>query len=204
MVDRSIFGLGDNKLSTFSPLVRIANKAVKGTLLDGMIEEDSLYKESESNSNSIEMPPLKRQSTIESFKSSGLNQNASQVDSIHGKHSKIKKKARIYYDEDFDDAEEEKFLIPEVEVVKLTWGEYFGELALQDNRPRLATIKCLTDCNFGTISKDTYIRCLSKIEEKIKTRNIQFLSEIPYFSTLSKNHLGNLLRCFTFQEYKRG
>lgn len=39
-------------------------------------------------------------------------------------------------------------------------GDYFGEKALQDTKPRAATILTTSDCHFGTLTKDEYIKCL--------------------------------------------
>ena len=40
-----------------------------------------------------------------------------------------------------------------VDVAKLGSGKSFGELALISDVPRAATIKCLTQCSFATLSK---------------------------------------------------
>ena len=61
-----------------------------------------------------------------------------------------------------------------VEVIQLTQGYSFGELALLDNKPRAATIKCLTDCSFAVIGRADYQRCLQKIEKKKIDERINF------------------------------
>lgn len=38
-----------------------------------------------------------------------------------------------------------------VEVSKLKSGDTFGELALINDKPRAATITCITDCHFATL-----------------------------------------------------
>lgn len=35
-------------------------------------------------------------------------------------------------------------------------GKSFGELALITNKPRAATIKCLTECHFAVMNKINY------------------------------------------------
>lgn len=47
-----------------------------------------------------------------------------------------------------------------MEVAKLGIGKSFGELALINNKPRAATIKCASDCHFAVMNKDTYQRIL--------------------------------------------
>ena len=40
-----------------------------------------------------------------------------------------------------------------IEVLILRSGKAFGELALIKNKPRAATILCLTECHFAVMSK---------------------------------------------------
>jgi CRP-like cAMP-binding protein len=53
-------------------------------------------------------------------------------------------------------------------------GKAFGELALLTNKPRAATLKCLTDCHFAVISKNVYDRVLKKIEIKNQNQLVDF------------------------------
>lgn len=39
-------------------------------------------------------------------------------------------------------------------------GNAFGELALLNNKPRLATIVCLEDCQFAILEKDDFSKIL--------------------------------------------
>ena len=41
-------------------------------------------------------------------------------------------------------------------VVTISSGSYFGELALINNKPRAARVKCLTDCDFAFLTKNEY------------------------------------------------
>jgi len=50
--------------------------------------------------------------------------------------------------------------------VQLQAGQSFGELALINDKPRAATIMCLTDCYFAVIDKSDYAKVLKKIEYK--------------------------------------
>eukprot|EP00347_Sterkiella_histriomuscorum_P010646 403375474 len=90
------------------------------------------------------------------------------------------------------------------EVVQFHQGKSFGELALITNKPRAARIKCLTDCHFAVMSKHEYNRCLAKIENKTRVMTIQFLSEIPFFTTWSTTQLGKILSSFSVIKFKRG
>ena len=44
-------------------------------------------------------------------------------------------------------------------------------MSLISSKPRAATIKCLTDCEFAIMSKQDYLTTLSKIDEKSKEGN---------------------------------
>jgi hypothetical protein len=50
---------------------------------------------------------------------------------------------------DFEKYEKTKWFI---EVAKLMGGQTFGELALINKAPRMATIYCLNDCWFATLN----------------------------------------------------
>ncbi len=43
-----------------------------------------------------------------------------------------------------------------VEILSLKQGMSFGELALNNNQPRAATITCKTDCHFAVMNKVDY------------------------------------------------
>ena len=51
-----------------------------------------------------------------------------------------------------------------VEVVQLQEGLGFGELALLSDKPRAATVRCLTDCTLAVIGRQDYLKLLMKIE----------------------------------------
>jgi CRP-like cAMP-binding protein len=35
-------------------------------------------------------------------------------------------------------------------------GEFFGEMALLNNKPRLASVFCEEDCEFGVLDKESF------------------------------------------------
>ncbi len=50
----------------------------------------------------------------------------------------------------------------------------FGEVALLTNQSRAATIKCLEDCEFATMSKKDYLKILAKLEQRAREELIEF------------------------------
>lgn len=54
--------------------------------------------------------------------------------------------------EEGDITEEPDFM----EVIRLGMGKSFGELALINNKPRAATVKCIKQCHFAVMSKNYY------------------------------------------------
>eukprot|EP00930_Biecheleria_cincta_P077201 TRINITY_DN6447_c0_g1_i2.p1 TRINITY_DN6447_c0_g1~~TRINITY_DN6447_c0_g1_i2.p1 ORF type:complete len:1088 (-),score=253.82 TRINITY_DN6447_c0_g1_i2:146-3409(-) len=67
-------------------------------------------------------------------------------------------------------------------VATLTCGAVVGELALQNNKPRAATVQCSTDCVFLVISKDVFQRVLRVIAEKTRffNANLPGLAKLQY------------------------
>lgn len=45
-------------------------------------------------------------------------------------------------------------------------GESFGEMALLGNGIRMASIKCLSDCYFGVLDKESFHNILKENEER--------------------------------------
>lgn len=54
------------------------------------------------------------------------------------------------------------------QVVVLGKGVVFGELALRNNKPRAATIRCLEECEFLVIGKDMFTQILAEVNAKLR------------------------------------
>jgi CRP-like cAMP-binding protein len=67
---------------------------------------------------------------------------------------------------------EEKLL---VEIIALKQGMSFGELALNNNQPRAATIVCKTDCHFAVMIKADYQKCLLAVTKRRIQHILEFL-----------------------------
>lgn len=75
-----------------------------------------------------------------------------------------------------------RYFIP-IKVIKD--GEIFGELSLVSNKPRAATIKCLTDCHFATLDKRTF-EIIKKHFEKSINNKVEIIMNIPCFNRLTR------------------
>ena len=62
-------------------------------------------------------------------------------------------------------------------------NSFFGEMALINNKPRLASIICEEDCVFAVLVKKDFDRILKSFEEKKYLANLTFLHQIPIFET---------------------
>lgn len=83
-------------------------------------------------------------------------------------------------------------------------GDSFGELALLNSKPRLATIKTVTPCTFAILNKDEYTSILGALEkEKIETK-LRQLDSIPFFTEYSKNFKNRLLFAVEILEFHKG
>lgn len=75
-----------------------------------------------------------------------------------------------------------------IQVAKLLEGQTFGELALITNKPRAATLKCLTDCHFATMDKRTFEIIKKQIKKKLDNK-IDIIKSVPYFNSITHTAL---------------
>ncbi|CDW78417.1 cyclic nucleotide-binding domain containing protein [Stylonychia lemnae] len=108
-----------------------------------------------------------------------LNQNAQGIFKHHGKLHLISKT------NPFKTAFEETFVFRS--------GQSFGELALMQNKPRSATILCLTDCYLASLNKVSFQNAIQKGMQRALNDNIEFLKTIPFFQGWTKNSLTKFL-----------
>lgn len=67
-------------------------------------------------------------------------------------------------------------------VKELHGGDSFGELALMNNKPRLASIICHTNCHFATLGKKEFFDTLKQKEEEKLTNEMGFFLNMPFFA----------------------
>jgi CRP-like cAMP-binding protein len=79
----------------------------------------------------------------------------------------------------------------ETQISLISTGQSFGELALLNDEPRTATIRCVTDCHMAFLTKQYYQKILSglarhEIHKKADfLRSVKLFQRIPYRSILT-------------------
>eukprot|EP00347_Sterkiella_histriomuscorum_P008621 403344394 len=91
----------------------------------------------------------------------------------------------------------DEFWLRYIEISQLQTGQSFGDLALIEQKPRMASIRCLTETHFAVLSKKDFNKVLGVIEKKKYNEKVQFLRSLPFFSQLTKTSLGKLTYQFT-------
>jgi CRP-like cAMP-binding protein len=64
----------------------------------------------------------------------------------------------------------------------LNSGVSFGELALIESKPRMASIRCLMDTHFAILNKKDFNKVLGTIEKKLYLDKVSFLKNLPFFN----------------------
>ena len=80
-----------------------------------------------------------------------------------------------------------------VEIKVYKRGDTFGELALMDDAPRMATIVCREDTCFATLDKANYKKILQKTEMARINKIVSFFRTMSLFSKFSRRSLVSIL-----------
>lgn len=72
-------------------------------------------------------------------------------------------------------------------VATLQDGHAFGELALLNHKPRMATVRCLTKTHLMVLTKEAFDQVIAKIERRALNEKLNFFEDLPMFSLLTKN-----------------
>lgn len=92
------------------------------------------------------------------------------------------------------------------EVIKLSEGNIFGDVALQSSgKKRTATIITDCECYFGTLTRAAYGQCIKSTQDKIRTMNMLFFLKGPIFNKLNQTIFeAKYFNWFKEVEYSKG
>ena len=91
------------------------------------------------------------------------------------------------------------------ELVILSTGQYFGELALISNEPRKANVQAITELHCFTIDKFTFTSVLGTLKDaETESIGISILRNVKILEGLSEKHLATISRNLTVLEFTDG
>lgn len=91
------------------------------------------------------------------------------------------------------------------ELVTLSTGQYFGELALISNEPRKATVTALTELHCYTIDKFTFVSVLGTLKDaETESIGISILRKVKILEGLSEKQMATISRNLTVMEFQDG
>lgn len=83
-----------------------------------------------------------------------------------------------------------------VEVMVLSSGSGFGELALESSKARAASIRCKAPSHFMYLEKSDYNRLISRMVTDRRTALVEFIKSLPPFEHLTRGKLTKLSYIF--------
>lgn len=145
--------------------------------------------------------PLKSKKTVDTDKSQKIqrtNTFSSKINENSQRNRIMRKSTLIDFSEK---ACEDTYELVEVRV--LNSGDSFGELALLNNNPRSATVKCLTECYFAVLTQKEYKKILRIDAERAVKERVSLLKKLPIFSNLTELNLKSLGYALTESTFKK-
>eukprot|EP00298_Acanthocystis_sp_HF-20_P029889 c8856_g1_i1.p1 GENE.c8856_g1_i1~~c8856_g1_i1.p1 ORF type:complete len:394 (+),score=142.07 c8856_g1_i1:157-1338(+) len=97
------------------------------------------------------------------------NQIVIEQGSTHSEEFYIIEKGQVEFTQKNDKGEE-------VPVGQSGDGGYFGEIALLTNKPRAATVRCVSDCALLVLDRKTFVRVMGPIDDILKRNMEQYQS----------------------------
>ncbi|CAI2385589.1 unnamed protein product [Moneuplotes crassus] len=91
-----------------------------------------------------------------------------------------------------------------LEVVQLSVGASFGELALLEDKPRSATILCTENSKFAVLEKENFNKIMGKMYRSKFAKDIEFLSNFSFIQGLTRITKQKLCYPMVSCEYVRG
>lgn len=90
------------------------------------------------------------------------------------------------------------------QVATLGRGSAFGEVALQTDQPRSATIRTLENTHFATLDRSNYQRVLRGYLDQQQRERMEFLGKMPLFEMWSPEARAKLSFLLQLKTFKRG
>jgi cAMP-dependent protein kinase regulator len=90
------------------------------------------------------------------------------------------------------------------EVVELQNGSAFGELALESDKPRAASIRCKQDSHFLYLEKVDYVALIAKLIQRRRENNVNFLQKLPALACCTRGTLTKLTYAFSEKVFNKG
>ena len=91
----------------------------------------------------------------------------------------------------------------EYETSQQSDGTSFGEYALLNNHPRIASVQCITDTHLAVLNKENYLGILGRIESKRIDELVKFLRKFNIFRKWSRIPVVKISYFFKEREYTR-
>lgn len=85
----------------------------------------------------------------------------------------------------------------------LRQGEYFGELALINYKPRAASVICREQTHLAVLERDDYLRVLGKTHNGALQTKVNFLCQLPIFAKWNRSQVQAVSYFFRERSYKR-
>ena len=71
-------------------------------------------------------------------------------------------------------------------------GEAFGEVSIVMNHRRAATVKCLTDCSFVTLSRQDYYWSIGQVKKQQLMAEVKNLRCFSFFKSIRTNQIDKI------------
>lgn len=130
-----------------------------------------------------------------------LSRHSTEKSKFAENFSSLKKKKTMI---DFDFLNDFGEIAEMTEIKILKKGESFGELALLNNNPRSATIKCKEKSVFAVLSRKNFQKILSANSQKSIIEAFEYLKNIPVLSKIPLITLKNISYFLTEKTLKKG
>ena len=89
------------------------------------------------------------------------------------------------------------------EAIELTKGASFGDLALEKEAPRAASILCKTECYFLVLKKEDFDLTMAETIKKNRVNLIKYLRNFPFLKDCSNLVLSKLIYKFSEKRFKK-